>query len=191
MHSFCFSFLIWGFPASPLGFFISVRLLRNFIKVIDRLRISSHDADYKSMNRNSFSSKCGASPPPDLLLTSCGKLPIVLLLQRGVRRVLFLQRVVRHWRRKRVSGLDQSGTWRPRRGLRGADSGRRRGQPLERGGCSSAHLLICSSAHLLICSSGQEMDAATFCLLKYTKPLRKQLFCTVASVMDQLHIAVI
>ena len=143
-----------GFSSSPLGFFLSVRLLRNFIKVIDRLRISSHDADYKSMNRNSFSSKCGASPPPDLLLTSCGKLPIVLLLQRGVRRVLFLQRVVRHWRRKRVSGLDQSGTWRPRRGPRGADSGRRRGQPLERGGCSSAHLHICSS--------GQEMDAATF-----------------------------
>ena len=50
---------------------------------------------------------------------------------------------------------------------------------------------ICSSAHLLIWSSGQEMDAATFCLLKYTKPLRKQLFCTVASVMDQLHIAVL
>ena len=144
MHSFCFSFLIWGFPASPLGFFISVRLLRNFIKVIDRLRISSHDADYKSMNRNSFSSKCGASPPRDFLWkSSYRKLVGNLTCPPPATRCppsplpatscppLAAQTCLRP---RPIRDLEAETS------LRGADSGRRRGQPLERGGCSSAHL---------------------------------------------------
>ena len=149
MHSFCFSFLIWGFPASPLGFFISVRLLRNFIKVIDRLRISSHDADYKSMNRNSFSSKCGASPPPDFLwktshcpppATRCPPSPLPATSCPPLAAQTCLRpRPIR----------DLEAETRPPRGRLWEEERPTIGE----GGlliCSSAHLLICSSAHLLI-----------------------------------------